>query len=162
MVIPASGSCRAPIISLQQNTETGRLSLAVWVFLREGRGWRWSEQKHVHVYADTSASTLTLEKKEKNLITNNHMGNEQVLLRKWQFIYLFIEGLKPSQPHRVTPGLFTNSNLTQVEYNTKHAHFTFTNIKHINIIRKLVPFVLLICCHKKMANKVRRCWYQYH
>ena len=43
-------------------------------------------------------------------------------------IYLFIEGLQPSEPHRVTPGLFTKSNLTKVEYNTKHAHFT--NVKH--------------------------------
>ena len=48
-----------------------------------------------------------------------------------QVTSLFIEGLQPSQPHRVTSGLFTKSNLTQVEYNTKHAHFK--NVKHINI-----------------------------
>ena len=32
-------------------------------------------------------------------------------------------------------------NLTEVEKNTKHAHFT--NVKHINTIRKFVPSVLL-------------------
>ena len=50
-----------------------------------------------------------------------------------ELLLLFIEGLylQPSQPHRVTSGLFTKSNLTEVEYNTKHAHFT--NVKHINI-----------------------------
>ena len=66
------------------------------------------------------------------------------------FIYLFIEGLQPCQPHRITSGLFTNWNMAQVaynkhldymEYNTKHAHHA--NVKHINIIRKLVPSVLL-------------------
>ena len=36
-----------------------------------------------------------------------------------------------------SPHLFTKSNLTEVEYNRKHAHFTY--VKHINIIRKLVP-----------------------
>ena len=42
----------------------------------------------------------------------------------------------------VTSGLFTTSNLTEVEYNRKkHAHFT--NEKHIDIIRKLAPSVLL-------------------
>ena len=55
-------------------------------------------------------------------------------------VYLFIEGLEPCQPHRVTSGLFAKSNLTQVEYNTKHAQFTNVNI---NTIRKLVPSVLL-------------------
>ena len=72
-----------------------------------------------------------------------------------RIIYLFIYSLKaynPRQPHRVTSGFFKNSNLTQVEYNTKQAHFT--NVKHINMIRKLVPLSL-----KKKANKVRRCWY---
>ena len=58
-----------------------------------------------------------------------------------QFIYLFIEGFKPHQPHRVTSWLFTKSNLTQIEYNTKHAHFT--NLKHIYIYKhnpKVSPF----------------------
>ena len=41
---------------------------------------------------------------------------------------------------------------TQVEYNTKHAHYI--NIKHTNIIRKVVPLVSLPL---NMANKVRRC-----
>ena len=36
------------------------------------------------------------------------------------FIYLFIEGLVT--PHMVTAGLFTSSNLIQVEHKTKHAH----------------------------------------
>ena len=52
-------------------------------------------------------------------------------------IYLFIEG----NPHRVTSGLFTKLTLTEVENNTRHAYFT--NVKHINIIRKLVLSVLL-------------------
>ena len=42
------------------------------------------------------------------------------------FIDLFIEGLQPSQPHRVTSGLLTSSNLTPVEYNTKHAQYIQT------------------------------------
>ena len=50
----------------------------------------------------------------------------------------------------VTSGLFTGSNLTQLtytkhldylKYNTKHA--LYTNVKHINIIQKLFPSVLL-------------------
>ena len=41
------------------------------------------------------------------------------------FIYLFIEGLQPGQPHRATSGLFTSSNVTQAEYNTK-LHITCT------------------------------------
>ena len=65
-----------------------------------------------------------------------------ILQVKIWFNYLFIEGLEPSQPHRVTSGLFTNSNLAQVEYNTKHAHYI--NVKHTNIIRKLVPSVSLL------------------
>ena len=70
-------------------------------------------------------------------------------------LLLFIEGLQPSQQHRLTSGLFTTSNLADVEYNTKHAHFT--KVKHININRKLVPSVLL--SQNLMANTVRRCWY---
>ena len=57
------------------------------------------------------------------------------------FIYLLKAYLQPSQPHRVTSGLFNNSSLTEVEYNTKHAHLT--HVKHINIIRMVVPSVLL-------------------
>ena len=49
-----------------------------------------------------------------------------------QFMYLFIEGLYPSQPHRVTSGLFTKYDLTQVKCNTKHAQYI--NVKHTNII----------------------------
>ena len=42
-------------------------------------------------------------------------------------------------------------------YNIKHAHYT--NVKHIiNIIQKLA---LWYCSLKKMANKVRRCWYHW-
>ena len=36
-----------------------------------------------------------------------------------------------NQLHRVTSVLFAKSNLTEVEYNTKHTHFT--NIKRMNI-----------------------------
>ena len=39
-------------------------------------------------------------------------------------ISFFIERLQPCQLHRATSGLFTKSNLTQVEYSTKHVHFT--------------------------------------
>ena len=48
-------------------------------------------------------------------------------------IYLFIEGVWSSQPHRVTSGLFTRSNQAQVEYNTTHARCI--NVKYTNIIR---------------------------
>ena len=56
------------------------------------------------------------------------------------FICVFIQAC--SQPHRVTSGFSTSSNLAQVEYNTKHAHYI--HVKHTNIIRKLVPSVLLL------------------
>ena len=59
-------------------------------------------------------------------------GMSRVIL----LIYLSIEGLWPSQPHRVTSGLFTKSNLARVEYNTKHAHYI--SVKHTHIFRKLV------------------------
>ena len=66
------------------------------------------------------------------------------LMMKWGglFIYLFIGGLLPSQPHRVTAGLFTQLNLTDVEnykctfYKRKHTHhpknspFGIALIKH--------------------------------
>ena len=48
----------------------------------------------------------------------------------WLNLFIYLLNLKsykydyPRQPHRVTSGLFTKSNLTQVEHNTKHAHFT--------------------------------------
>ena len=44
--------------------------------------------------------------------------------------------------HRVTSGIFTSSNLTQVKYNTTHAQYI--NVKHTNIIQKLIPLVLLL------------------
>ena len=44
---------------------------------------------------------------------------------------LFIYLLKSDSPVNRT-GLFTQSNLTQVDYNTTHARFT--NVKHINIL----------------------------
>ena len=56
-------------------------------------------------------------------------------------IYLFLEG-SVNQPHRVTSGLFTKSNLIviPVEYNTKHADYT--NVKHNNTLHnpKVSPF----------------------
>ena len=58
-------------------------------------------------------------------------------------IYVPRKLLKPSS------GLFTKSNLTEVENSIKHAHFT--NEEH-NLIPKLVPSVLL---SQKKANKVR-------
>ena len=42
---------------------------------------------------------------------------------------------------------------TQVDYNTKHAHYT--NVKHNP---KGSPFGIALV---KMANKVRRCWYHW-
>ena len=53
------------------------------------------------------------------------------------FMYVFIL----LKAYRVNSGLFTQSNLSEVEYNTNNAHFT--NVKHTNIIQKLVPSVLL-------------------
>ena len=47
-------------------------------------------------------------------------------------------------------GLFTKSNLTQVEYNTKHAHFyNHKTYKHNTIV---TPFRIAFV--KKMANKL--------
>ena len=63
--------------------------------------------------------------------------------------------LWPSQSHRVTSGLFTKANLTEAEYNTKHAHFT--NVKHNKHNPKVNPFGIALI--KKMPNKIRRCWY---
>ena len=54
------------------------------------------------------------------------------------FIYLFFKDLKPCQPHRSPQGF----SQVQISYklNTTHdAHYT--NVKHINIIPKLVPLV---------------------
>ena len=62
---------------------------------------------------------------------------KKIIKKKKKKIYLIIEDLIPSQPHRVISGIFTKSNLTEVEYDAKHVHFT--NVKHINIIRKSVP-----------------------
>ena len=36
------------------------------------------------------------------------------------------------QPHRVTSGLFTSTNLTQVKYQSKQTYRTITNIKYIS------------------------------
>ena len=41
----------------------------------------------------------------------------------------------------LSPANHDGSSPDYLEYNTKHAHYT--NVKHINIIRKLVPSVLL-------------------
>ena len=73
---------------------------------------------------------------------NSHQQRKQT--RKARFIiYLFIEGLQSSQPHRVISGLFTKSNITDAEYNT-----TCTFYKHktdkFNILRNLVPSDLLL------------------
>ena len=79
---------------------------------------------------------------------------------KHLFIYVCIYLLKaysPVNPHRVTSELLTKSNLTEVEYNKKHAHFT--NVRHIYKHKaKVSPFGIALI--KKMANKVR-CWYHW-
>ena len=36
---------------------------------------------------------------------------------------VFTEGVQPRQLHRVTSGRLTKANLTQAEYNTKHAFY---------------------------------------
>ena len=46
------------------------------------------------------------------------------------FIYLVTEGSQPSQLHRVTSGLFTSSNLTEVEYNTLHQRNQTPDLQH--------------------------------
>ena len=65
-----------------------------------------------------------------------------------QFIHLFIEGLLPSQPHRTTSGLFTSSNLAQVEYKICTLHKCKT---HKNTIWKLF---LRYCSGKKWQIKL--------
>ena len=50
-----------------------------------------------------------------------------------------------SQPHRATSWVFIKSNLTQDEYNTKHAHFT--NAIHMNLFRKLVSIMAAYAAH---------------
>ena len=57
-----------------------------------------------------------------------------------------IESLPPRQPHRVTSGFLTSSNLTQVEYNTKHAHYTNVIYKHNP---KDSPFSTILLSGKK-------------
>ena len=60
------------------------------------------------------------------------------------FILLKAYTLYPRQPHRVTPGLFNQTNLTSVEYNTKHAHLT--NVKHNP---KVSPFGIALIKNEK-------------
>ena len=52
---------------------------------------------------------------------------------------LYVTAQSTAQGHS---GLFTSSNLAQVEYNTKHAHYI--NVKYTNINRQLVPSVSLL------------------
>ena len=56
------------------------------------------------------------------------------------YIYL-LKAYSPVNCTGSTSGFFTKSHLTQIEYKRKHAHIT--NVRHINIVRKLVPLVLL-------------------
>ena len=59
-------------------------------------------------------------------------------------IYLFIQDLRPRQPHRLTSGLLTINQILHTLntiQNMRYAHFS--NVKHINIIQKLAPSVLL-------------------
>ena len=89
----------------------------------------------------TSLGLRSAHKKGGKKYNREREGEGERERERERVIYLFIEGLQPSQPHTVTSGLFTKSNLTQVEYNTEHAHVK--NTTHINIIRKLVPSALL-------------------
>ena len=57
-------------------------------------------------------------------LTSSKSVDRLFIYLDYLFIYLFMEGLRPSQPHRVTSGPFTKSNFisyTEVEHNTKHA-----------------------------------------
>ena len=56
-----------------------------------------------------------LAEQRPDLLRRRRRGNATTI----GLIYLFIEGLQPSQPYRVTPGLFTSSNLAiELLYNT--------------------------------------------
>ena len=57
------------------------------------------------------------------------------------FIYLF-KAYRPVNRTGSPQGFSQVQNLAQVEYNTKHAYYI--NVKRTNIIRKLVPPVLLL------------------
>ena len=64
------------------------------------------------------------------------------------FICLFIQLLTPLLAQSTAQGhlgAFHKCKFsTQVEYNTKHAHYMNVKLKHTNIIRKVIPSVLLL------------------
>ena len=58
---------------------------------------------------DTPSYQVRLQKGFENIARTKSGDTVERL-----FIYLFIEGLSPRQLHRITSGLFTSSNRTQV------------------------------------------------
>ena len=78
--------------------------------------------------------------KQKSIRQKDNRTRQKIYL----FIYWRLKAQSTAQGHLKASLLlyiYSKLNLTEVENNTKHAYFT--NIKHINIIRKLVPSVLL-------------------
>ena len=67
---------------------------------------------------------------------------------------MYLAYIPVKHTYRVTSGLLTRPNLTQVKYNTQYADYA--NVKHINIMRKLLHSKLLLY---KREKTVRRCWY---
>ena len=119
--------------------------------------WRWSAEAETRWWDRQSVRPASASAGRDLVVTiTQHLTSLAVSL--------FIHSLKAYSPvnHTGSPQGFSlsqithKSNLTEVEYHAKHARFT--NIKHTNIIRKLVPSELL---SQKMANKVRRCWYHW-
>ena len=72
--------------------------------------------------------TMTLVVSEESLARDRHTDTYT------DFIYLLLA-------YSIHIAQSTTQGHTQVEYNTKHAHYI--NIKHTNIIQKVVPSVLL-------------------
>ena len=90
--------------------------------------------------AHLDTSTLSFTQVHSSIHRNS------ALFHTWMLLTLTQERSSSQFIYWVTSGLFSKSNLTEVEYkeyNTKHVHFTI--IKHVivNIIWKLVPLVWL-------------------
>ena len=99
-------------------------------------------QNKVQIFGKFSFDTATYEGTNRCKITNMSRT----------YLFKFSPVNLTGSPQGFSP----NQLFTKVEYNTKRARFT--NVKHDNVIRKLVPSVLL-SLKKNQANKVRRCWY---
>ena len=93
---------------------------------KQRRYWLVTGTKYVHKVTFTSLSLP--------LVTKYNIWSR---CRNHKIIYWLTECLK-HQLHRVTSTLFTSSNRTQVECNTKHAYYT--DVKHINNNPKVSPF----------------------